>query len=157
MSRTALLASCLAPLLACGALPVTAQAGELSGVVRDSVAQPVAGATVEVPELGLVTQTDAQGRYSFDNVAAGDHRVAVEQVQSARQFVSVTVPETGAATRNVFLYPRRVVEEAATGVNPLETMLLGVLAAQAWEDASEMTANAAAGEPVSWQWRDLDG
>ena len=157
MSRTALLASCIAPLLACVALPVTAQAGELSGVVRDSVAQPVAGATVEVPELGLVTQTDAEGRYTFTDVAAGEHRIAVEQVEGARQFAPVTVPEQGTATRNVFLYPRRVVEEAATGVNPLETMLLDVLAAQAWEDASEMTANEAAGEPVSWQWRDLDG
>ncbi len=152
MSRTALLASCLALM----ALPVTAQAGELSGVVRDSVAMPVAGATVEVPELGLVTQTDAEGRYRFDDVAAGERRIAVEQVEGARQFASVTVPDEGSATRNVFLYPRRVVEEAATGVNPLETMLLDVLAAQAWEDASEMTANDA-GEAVSWQWRDLDG
>ncbi|MEL1250762.1 carboxypeptidase regulatory-like domain-containing protein [Aurantiacibacter gilvus] len=138
------------------ALPVTAHAGELSGVVRDSVAQPVAGATVEVPELGLVTQTDTDGRYSFADVAAGEHRIAVEQVEGALQFASVTVPEQGTATRNVFLYPRRVVEEAATGVNPLETMLLDVLAAQAWEEASEMTA-ADAGEAVNWQWRDLDG
>lgn len=152
MSRTALIASCLALM----ALPVTAQAGELSGVVRDSVAMPVAGATVEVPELGLVTQTDAEGRYSFDDVAAGEHRIAVEQVEGARQFASVTVPAEGTATRNMFLYPRRVVEEAATGVNPLETMLLDVLAAQAWEEASAMTA-ADTGEAVSWQWRDLDG
>lgn len=124
--------------------------------MRDSVAQPVAGATVEVPELGLLTHTDADGHYSFDDVAAGEHRIAVEQVEGARQFASVTVPEQGTATRNVFLYPRRVVEEAATGVNPLEAMLLDVLAQQAWEEASEMTA-ADAGEAVTWQWRDLDG
>lgn len=157
MPRTALLASCLAPCLVCGALPATAHAGALSGVVRDSVAQPVAGATVEMPELGLATVTDADGRYSFDDVTAGEHRLAVEQVEGARQFASVEVPAEGAATRNVFLYPRRVVEDAAAGVDPLQAMLLDVLAAQAWEHARELTAAEPVGEDVSWQWRDLDG
>ena len=153
MSRTALLAACLVVM----ALPATAQAGELSGVVRDSVAQPVAGATVEMPELGLVTQTDAEGRYSFTDVTAGDHRLAVEQVEGARQFAEVTVPAEGAATRNVFLVPRRVVEQAAVGIDPLEAMLLEVLAAQAWEAASELTATETAADEFTMQWRDLDG
>ena len=46
----------------------------------------------------------------------------------------------GEARRNFFLYSGSVVEQARTGVNPLESMLLNVLAAQAWEEASAMTA-----------------
>lgn len=122
------------------AAPAPALAGDLAGTVRDSVAQPVAGAQVVIPALGLSTTTDADGAYRFEGLAAGEYSIAVELAADARQHVNATVPETGEATRNVFLYSRAALDHARDGVNPVEAMLADALMAQAWEAASEITA-----------------
>lgn len=139
-----LLPACALALLAA---PCTAQAGDLSGTVRDSAARPVAGVAVTIPDLGLSVTTDEEGRYRFTDLAAGEHRVAVELADDARQHTSVQVPETGEATRNLFLYSRVALDHARSGINPVEAMLADVLMAQAWEEASEMTAQAERLEP----------
>ncbi len=138
MKNVALLASACVLAVA----PASALAGDLSGTVRDSAASPVAGATVTIPALGLSTTTDAEGVYRFEGLRAGEHRVAVELADDARQFTSVQVPETGEATRNVFLYSRAALNHARDGLNPVEAMLADMLMAQAWDEASEMTAQA---------------
>lgn len=133
----------IAPALGAIALllsPATALAGDLTGTVRDSVAQPVAGVQVLIPALGVSTTTDAAGGYRFEGLEAGEYRVAVELAADARQHVSARVPETGEATRNVFLYSRAALDHARDGVNPVEAMLADALMEQAWEEASEITA-----------------
>ncbi|WAT17903.1 carboxypeptidase-like regulatory domain-containing protein [Aurantiacibacter sp. MUD11] len=147
------LALALAAVIAATATP--ALAGELSGVVRDSAAQPVAGAEVVLPEVGLSTTTAADGSYSFENLAAGEYRLAVEVAADVRQHATAEVPATGEVTRNIFLYSASALDHARAGVNPVEAMLLDVLAAQAWEEAREMTADA--GDAVRWQWADDQG
>lgn len=143
MTRTVFLAAALALLSS----PSLALAGDLSGTVRDSAAQPVAGVAVTIPELGLSVTTDENGRYSFTGLDAGEHRLAVELADDVRQHVSARVPETGEATRNVFLYSRVALDHARSGINPVEAMLADVLMAQAWEEAREMTAQAERLEP----------
>lgn len=143
MIRTLLLAGALGLLSA----PSTAHAGDLSGTVRDSAAQPVAGVAVTLPELGLSATTDEDGRYQFTGLSAGEHRIAVELEGDIRQHAKAQVPETGEATRNVFLYSRTALNHARSGINPVEAMLADVLMAQAWEEASEMTAQAERLEP----------
>lgn len=133
----------IAPALGAIALlfaPATALAGDLSGTVRDAVAQPVAGVQVLIPALGISTTTDADGGYRFEGLDAGEYRVAVELADDARQHVNARVPETGEATRNVFLYSRAALDHARDGVNPVEAMLADALMEQAWEEASEITA-----------------
>ncbi len=145
MTRIAILASAAALL----AMPSIAHAGDLSGTVNDSTARPVAGAQVTIPALGLSTVTDADGTYRFEGLAAGEHRVAVELANDERQFADADVPETGEATRNIFLYSSASLEQARNGINPVEAMLAEALMAQAWDEARRMTAQAQTREPLA--------
>ncbi|MGB3797382.1 MAG: carboxypeptidase-like regulatory domain-containing protein [Alteraurantiacibacter sp.] len=124
------------------AAPTTAHAGDLRGKVSDAAASPVAGARVMIAELGLATITDADGTYRFEGLDAGNYRIAVQLADDARQHVSVKVLDTGEATRNIFLYSGAALDHARSGMNPVEAMLAEALMAQAWEAASEMTAQA---------------
>lgn len=144
MIRVAVLAA-----VACLAMPTTALAGDLAGTVNDSSARPVAGAQVVIPELGLATITDADGSYRFEGLAAGEHRVAVELANAERQFARARVPATGEAKRNFYLYSSAALDQARIGISPVEAMLAEVLMAQAWEDASELTAQAETRAPLS--------
>lgn len=143
MTRLAILAAALL------SMPGAALAGNLSGTVSDSTARPVAGAQVSIPELGLATVTDGEGAYRFEGLERGEHRVAVELANDERQFASVTVPETGEVTRNIFLYSSASLEQARNGLNPVESMLAEALMAEAWDRASEMIAQVEAREPVA--------
>ena len=71
------------------------------GIVQDAAVQPLAGATVRVPVLGLNTTTGADGRFSFDDIAPGryvveadaaDHRQARPQGSEGAAAAS---PEAG--------------------------------------------------------------
>lgn len=123
-------------------LPSAALAGDLSGTVNDSTARPVAGAQVVIPSLDLSTTTDTDGAYRFEGLPAGEHRVAVELANNERQFASAEVPETGEATRNIFLYSSAALAQARNGINPVEALLAEALMAQAWDEARRMTAQA---------------
>jgi hypothetical protein len=45
------------------------------GVVRDSSGEPVADAWVVLPDLGKMTSSDREGRFLFDGLRPGDHKV----------------------------------------------------------------------------------
>lgn len=54
---------------------VTIAAGTLSGVVRDANGNPIANATVLLPQLNRTTTTGANGAYSFDDVPMGNYYI----------------------------------------------------------------------------------
>lgn len=149
--RAAILALCLT----CAATSV--QAGELSGTLRDASALPVAGATVTLPELGRATTTDANGRYSFDGLAAGRYAIAVSVADDIRQHSSAAVPAEGEATRNLFLLSNRALDHARDGINPAQALLADVLMARAWEAAQAMDAEREGEPQVSWIADDSEG
>jgi hypothetical protein len=45
--------------------------GTVAGTVVDQNREPVAGATVTIPDLELTTTTDAEGKFTFEHVADG--------------------------------------------------------------------------------------
>ncbi|MDQ4048462.1 MAG: Pvc16 family protein [Actinomycetota bacterium] len=47
------------------------------GTVRDASEQPVAGAWVVLPDVGLWTATDSEGRFRLNRIRSGTHRVVV--------------------------------------------------------------------------------
>ena len=65
----------LAAVLALLPAAVSAQSGEVRGVVRDSRGAPIRGAVVGVPGTTLYAFTDAAGRYRLAPVAAGEIRL----------------------------------------------------------------------------------
>jgi hypothetical protein len=69
----------------------TEEFNSIGGQVTDAAGAPVAGATIILTRLRLVTQTDASGRYSFDGVPSGKHRLRV-RMGAERQSVSFIVP-----------------------------------------------------------------
>ena len=117
-------------------------AGDLAGTVSDARARPVAGLTVGIPALGLVTQTDASGAYAFADLPEGEHEIAVSLDDQAVQFVTASVPSTGAAKRNIFLFSRAVVTTARTGMSPQDAAEAERITREAMEAAEAMLKNA---------------
>ena len=83
---------------------------EIGGRVRDAANNPVAGATVTLVELGLVTTTDAgghfrmgrdkDGQYRFGLIAAGTYTLRAEKLPATQQ-VTITVPAPTGSDYNV--------------------------------------------------------
>ena len=65
------------------------------GVVRDANGEPVADAWVALPDLGKMTSSDRQGRFVFDGVRSGDHRVEARTTAGEEASGVATVPGGG--------------------------------------------------------------
>ncbi|MEO8690346.1 MAG: Pvc16 family protein [Solirubrobacteraceae bacterium] len=65
------------------------------GVVRDSSGEPVADAWVVLPELGKMTSSDREGRFLFDGLRPGDHRVEARTASGEEASGVATVPGGG--------------------------------------------------------------
>jgi hypothetical protein len=62
------------------------------GRVLDADGEPVANAWVAMPEMGAWTSSDGDGRYIFDRVPAGEHRVIARGADGTESDQKVTVP-----------------------------------------------------------------
>jgi hypothetical protein len=70
----------------------------ITGVVRDLIQRPIAGARIEVaegPSLGVATLTDAQGQFSLAATASGD-RVAVTVSKDGYETATMRLRSAGA-------------------------------------------------------------
>jgi hypothetical protein len=65
------------------------------GVVRDSSGEPVADAWVALPELGKMTSSDRQGRFLFDGLRPGDHKVEARTASGEEASGVAKVPGGG--------------------------------------------------------------
>jgi protocatechuate 3,4-dioxygenase beta subunit len=62
------------------------------GKVVDGDAAPVADAWVAIPELGVWTSSDRDGRFIFDRMKPGEYRVLVRSLDAGEADVKVKVP-----------------------------------------------------------------
>jgi len=62
------------------------------GTVHDEVARPVPNAWVAMPESGAWTSTDSRGRFVFDRVRPGVHRVLARTVDGAEVAATISIP-----------------------------------------------------------------
>jgi hypothetical protein len=104
-------------------LPTAAVAGE----VTDQTGAPIAGATVEIPTLGLADTTGGDGSYSFPTVFVGDHAFQV----AAAGFETITVMRTVAAPAAVLNFALAPLEIAFT--TDLEADNGGLVSSQGWQ------------------------
>ncbi|MCM6777599.1 carboxypeptidase-like regulatory domain-containing protein [Nocardia sp. CDC159] len=85
------------------------RSGELSGVVRTSAREPVAGATVTVADLrGEVVDvavTAADGAYACHGVAAGTYTLVAVAARMRPTATTLTVPDGGSSRFDVELAP----------------------------------------------------
>jgi hypothetical protein len=65
------------------------------GVVRDSSGQPVADAWVALPDLGKMTSSDREGRFLFDGLRPGDHKVEARTASGEEASGVAKVPGGG--------------------------------------------------------------
>ena len=65
------------------------------GVVRDSSGEPVADAWVVLPDLGKMTSSDREGRFLFDGLRPGDHRVEARTASGEEASGVAKVPGGG--------------------------------------------------------------
>ena len=75
-----------------GAVPARAQTGTVTGQVTDAVtAQAIVGAVVRVDGTTLTAQSGPGGRYSMENVPAGQQRLTVQRIGYITQRRQITV------------------------------------------------------------------
>ena len=78
----------------------------VSGVVRDeSTGEPLAGASVTLPDLRRGAATTIAGRYTFGGVPPGPHHLTVRGFGYAPRTLDVIVPPSGDAVFNLTLRP----------------------------------------------------
>src|SRR5215213_10074926 len=65
------------------------------GVVRDSSGEPVADAWVALPDLGKMTSSDREGRFLFDGLRPGDHKVEARTASGEEASGVAKVPGGG--------------------------------------------------------------
>ena len=112
--------------------------GNLSGTVTDSSGKAAANVKVTAKNFqtgaSMKAPTDAQGRYSFSNLARGDYEISVEGATSAAQ--RVTLSDTP-QTLNLTLPQSEETLPSAPSPNPTEPSLqdLGFSASEAQADA----------------------
>jgi hypothetical protein len=65
------------------------------GVVRDKDGEPVADAWVALPDLGRFASTDREGRFTFDAMRPGEHRVVARTAAGEEASGTASVPGGG--------------------------------------------------------------
>lgn len=75
---------------------LSADAGQIVGVITDEALLPLAGAQVAILTSDLVATTDDAGAFAFQNLAAGSYQIAAAALgySSAAQAVEVIATET---------------------------------------------------------------
>ncbi len=107
----------LGALLAGAAIAAPAQQGAVAGRVTDQASgQPLAGARVVIVATSLITQTNADGRYTVSNVPAGEATVRVSAVGygAVSRAVRVSPGETAMADVALGLAPYSLEEVVVT-------------------------------------------
>jgi len=99
----------------------------VSGEVTDHSGAAIAGATVEVPSLGLAATTGGDGSYLFPAVFVGDHAFRV----AAAGFESITVTRTVVVPASVLNFALAPLEIAFT--TDLEADNGGLSTSQGWQ------------------------
>jgi hypothetical protein len=64
----------------------------LGGTVRDAAGVPVANAWVALPETGLWTATDGDGRFRLERIRPGSHRLLARTADGGEAEATVAVP-----------------------------------------------------------------
>ncbi len=88
--------------------PALAQSSSaVSGTVRSSTGQPVGGAAVDLRGVTVsTTSTDAQGNFSFNNVAPGVYQVVVTKAGFLEYITSIATATDTTSTVEVALTPQ---------------------------------------------------
>ncbi|QIG80007.1 TonB-dependent receptor [Stakelama tenebrarum] len=79
-------------------------ANDVTGTVTDaSGTAALQGAEVTIVELGITTQADSQGRFSFGDVAPGTYTLRARYQGSPVYEARITVPETGVLNTDIVM------------------------------------------------------
>ena len=133
------------------AAPTAAFAGELSGSVIDARGLPVAGVAVSLGENERTTQTDAEGRYAFADVAAGEASIAVHKPNGDVQRAFADVAAEGVTRRDVFLVSAGALSAILAPAQPEADVDLGETLR-----LSDQMVDAVRGERAAWRWNDRE-
>ncbi len=74
---------------------ILAQSGKLEGKIIDETGSPVAYATVQITELKYGVSTDAEGFFSFGEIAPGNYTLLISHVGYATVEKKITIKESG--------------------------------------------------------------
>jgi hypothetical protein len=80
--------------LADGPASTMSELVRFGGTVKHASGAPVADAWVALPDVGRWTSTDTDGRFLFDRVLAGDHRIVARTMRGQEVELQATVPGT---------------------------------------------------------------
>ena len=79
---------------------IFAQTGSIKGAVKDSVGNPIEGATIFIKGTSSGTTSDAKGNFVIDNIAAGSYMVLVNNLGYLTSAQQVVVRANAATVQN---------------------------------------------------------
>ena len=85
---------------------IFAQNGRLKGTVKDSIGNPIEGATVLIKEASTGTTTDARGSFLIENIAPGTYSIAVNMVGYNTGMIQATIKANETTTLSLNLNSR---------------------------------------------------
>lgn len=105
--------------------------GAIAGVVLNAELLPIEGADVALQELTNVTKTDANGNFTFNDLAPGEYTLVVQRLgfESVAKAIDVTLGEI--TNVEVILEPIAPKEEVYIAANPISAH---ITFGHAWTD-----------------------
>jgi hypothetical protein len=94
-----------------GAAQDATRPATLSGMVVDSLGQPIGGADVALPGLALSTRTNEWGGFRIANIPPGTHRVTVRRVGFGALETELEFGAGALVQRRIELYRTQILEE----------------------------------------------
>jgi hypothetical protein len=92
--------------------------GSIAGALHDAnTNEPLGGAVLAVVDLNRTAVTDGEGRYRFDRVPPGSHRLLVRRIGYAPRTLEAIVPPDGTVDITIALRPEPIVLGPVDGAN----------------------------------------
>jgi len=104
--------------------PAARGQGELVGrVYSDSGRQPLAGAEVSIPRLGLLAASDTNGRFRLSGVPSGEHQLIVRALGFRPDTSTIESDGDGVAVKDFVLRPQ-ITERPGRRITAAETPIV---------------------------------
>ncbi|WP_028376800.1 TonB-dependent receptor [Leeuwenhoekiella sp. MAR_2009_132] len=101
-------------------IQASAQTAQLQGLVQNSAAQPLEGATIDVGRTNLGTTTDFNGNFLLDQIPAGNYRITISYIGFKTKYLNLTLANGETKKLGVLTLQENQEQLAAVSINGIK-------------------------------------